>query len=156
MYSDEFIERVRSNSNLIRLFEAKGIQLKKQSADYVCKCPFHADKKPSLHVNPAKGLWNCFGCGEGGDAIQFVRRAYGYSFREAIEFLANEENIPIEQEEQLTEAQRQEQQKREVLLNAMDVIADFYVSTLWDDKSEDAKKALEEASSLGGGLRSLG
>ena len=146
MYSDEFIERVRSNSNLIRLFEAKGIQLKKQSADYVCKCPFHADKKPSLHVNPAKGLWNCFGCGEGGDAIQFVRRAYGYSFREAIEFLANEENIPIEQEEQLTEAQRQEQQKREVLLNAMDVIADFYVSTLWDDKSEDAKKALEEAS----------
>lgn len=146
MYSDEFIERVRSNSNLIRLFEAKGIQLKKQSADYVCKCPFHADKKPSLHVNLAKGLWNCFGCGEGGDAIQFVRRAYGYSFREAIEFLANEENIPIEQEEQLTEAQRQEQQKREVLLNAMDVIADFYVSTLWDDKSEDAKKALEEAS----------
>ena len=135
MFSDEFIERVRSNSNLQRLFEAKGIQLKKQGVDLVCRCPFHSDKNPSLHVSPGKGLWNCFGCGEGGDAIQFVRRAYGYSFREAIEFLANEANIPIEQEEQLTEAQRQEQQKREVLLNAMDVVADFYVSTLWDDKS---------------------
>ena len=146
MFSDEFIERVRSNSNLQRLFEAKGIQLKKQGVDLVCRCPFHSDKNPSLHVSPGKGLWNCFGCGEGGDAIQFVRRSYGYSFREAIEFLANEANIPIEQEEQLTEAQRQEQQKREVLLNAMDVVADFYVSTLWDDKSEDSKKALEIAS----------
>ena len=145
MYSDEFIERVRSNTNIQRVFEAKGITLKKSGADLVCKCPFHADKKPSLHVNLSKGLWNCFGCGEGGDAIQFVRRAYGYSFREAVEYLANMANIPVEQEKQLSQAELEEQHKREVLLNAMDVVADFYVSTLWDD-SEEAKKALEEAS----------
>ena len=146
MYSDEFIERVRSNTNIQRVFEAKGITLRKSGADLVCKCPFHADKKPSLHVNLSKGLWNCFGCGEGGDAIQFVRMAYGYSFREAVEYLANAANIPIEQERQLSHAEIEEQQKREVLLNAMDVVADFYVSTLWDDKSEEAKKALEAAS----------
>ena len=145
MYSDEFIERVRSNTNIQRVFEAKGITLKKSGADLVCKCPFHADKKPSLHVNLSKGLWNCFGCGEGGDAIQFVRRAYGYSFREAVEYLANMAYIPVEQEKQLSQAELEEQHKREVLLNAMDVVADFYVSTLWDD-SEEAKKALEEAS----------
>ena len=145
MYSDEFIERVRSKTNIQRVFEAKGITLKKSGADLVCKCPFHADKKPSLHVNLSKGLWNCFGCGEGGDAIQFVRRAYGYSFREAVEYLANMANIPVEQEKQLSQAELEEQHKREVLLNAMDVVADFYVSTLWDD-SEEAKKALEEAS----------
>ena len=102
MYSDEFIERVRSNTNIQRVFEAKGITLRKSGADLVCKCPFHADKKPSLHVNLSKGLWNCFGCGEGGDAIQFVRMAYGYSFREAVEYLANAANIPIEQERQLS------------------------------------------------------
>lgn len=146
MYSEEFIERVRSNTNIQRVFEAKGITLHKSGADLVCKCPFHADKSPSLHVNVSKGLWNCFGCGEGGDAIQFVRRAYGYSFREAVEHLANAANIPIEQERQLTQAEIEEQHKREVLLNAMDVVADFYVTTLWDDKSEEAKKALEVAS----------
>ena len=146
MYSEEFIERVRSNTNIQRVFEAKGITLHKSGADLVCKCPFHADKSPSLHVNVSKGLWNCFGCGEGGDAIQFVRRAYGYSFREAVEHLANAANIPIEQERQLSQAEIEEQHKREVLLNAMDVVADFYVTTLWDDKSEEAKKALEVAS----------
>ena len=142
MYSDEFIEKVRSNSDLKRVFEAKGITLKKSGADLVCKCPFHSDKNPSLHVNLAKGLWNCFGCGEGGDAIQFVRRAWGYSFREAIEYLANMENIPIEEDEQLTDEQREEMRKREVLLNAMDVVADYYVSTLWNSQNSEAKKAL--------------
>ena len=146
MYSDEFIEKVRSNSDLKRVFEAKGITLRKSGADLVCKCPFHSDKNPSLHVNLAKGLWNCFGCGEGGDAIQFVRRAWGYSFREAIEYLANMENIPIEEDEQLTDEQREEMRKREVLLNAMDVVADYYVSTLWNSQNSEAKKALEEAS----------
>ena len=145
MYSDEFIEKVRSNSDLKRVFEAKGITLKKSGADLVCKCPFHSDKNPSLHVNLERGLWNCFGCGEGGDAIQFVRRAYGYSFREAIEYLANTANIPIEREEPLTEAQIQEQQKREVLLNAMDVAVEYYVSTLWSEKNDEAKKAMEQA-----------
>ena len=145
MYSDEFIEKIRSNSDLKRVFEAKGLTLRKSGSAWVCQCPFHADKNPSLHVNPERGLWNCFGCGEGGDAIHFVRRAYGYSFREAVEHLANMANIPIEQDEQLTEAQIQEQQKREVLLNAMDVAVEYYVSTLWSDKSDEAKNAKEQA-----------
>ena len=146
MYSDEFIEKVRSNSDLKRIFEAKGITLKKSGAGLVCKCPFHNDKSPSLHVNVAKGLWNCFGCGEGGDAIQLVRRLYAYSFREAVEYLANASNIPIEDEEPESEAQRQEHQKREMLLNAMDVITDYYASNLWDSSREECKQALKEAS----------
>ena len=58
MYSDEFIERVRSNTNIQRVFEAKGITLKKSGADLVCKCPFHADKKPSLHRQRQNDLYS--------------------------------------------------------------------------------------------------
>jgi len=47
--------------------------LTKVGATYRGLCPFHAEKTPSFHVNPAKGFFHCFGCGVGGDALTFLR-----------------------------------------------------------------------------------
>ena len=50
-------------------------------------CPFHEDKTPSLSVDREKGLYNCFGCGESGDAFTLVEKMKGFGFREALEYL---------------------------------------------------------------------
>jgi len=58
-------------------------------------CPFHDEKTPSFNVNAANGYFHCFGCGEGGDAIGFVQKIEGLSFREAIERLARQLGITL-------------------------------------------------------------
>jgi DNA primase len=62
-------------------------------------CPFHGEKTPSFHVDPAKGFYKCFGCGKAGDIITFVRETEQLSFTEAVEALGQRFNIPIEYEE---------------------------------------------------------
>jgi hypothetical protein len=63
----------------------KYIQLKKTGKNWSACCPFHNEKSPSFTVNEAKGMYYCFGCGAGGDAVGFVVAHTGCSFREAVE-----------------------------------------------------------------------
>lgn len=64
------------------------VPLKKRGANYIGLCPFHNEKTPSFNVNPAKGIFKCFGCGEGGDAVGFVMKHEHYSYPEALRWLA--------------------------------------------------------------------
>lgn len=81
------LERLKSEVAVERLIESAGIVLKKSGKDKIGHCPFHADGEPSLVVTPAKNLWHCFGCGVGGDAIAWVMKLRGVSFRHAVELL---------------------------------------------------------------------
>ena len=63
-------------------------QLKRSGSTHKGLCPLHREKSPSFHVRPELGTFKCFGCGEGGDAITFLRELQGYSFLEAVEELA--------------------------------------------------------------------
>ena len=56
---------------------------RREGQAYKMRCPFHADDTPSLSADPQKGLWRCFGCGEGGDAITFLQRTRGLEFGDA-------------------------------------------------------------------------
>jgi DNA primase len=58
-------------------------------------CPFHDEKSPSFHVKPSTGLYYCFGCGAGGDLIQFLRDLDGLNFVEAIERLARRVGVTL-------------------------------------------------------------
>jgi len=71
-------------------------------------CPFHTEKTPSFHVNPALKLYHCKGCGAGGDAIKFVRETHRLGFVEAVEWLAERAGIALVREE-LSPAQRERQ-----------------------------------------------
>jgi DNA primase len=59
------------------------VDLRKAGKEYLGRCPFHADKTPSLHVNADKGLFHCFGCGESGDVFNFIMKLDGLTFPEA-------------------------------------------------------------------------
>ena len=62
-------------------------------------CPFHDERTPSFHVTPSKGLYHCFGCQAGGDAIAFLMELQGLSFAEAVERLAARAGIQLRYEE---------------------------------------------------------
>ena len=83
------IERLKRETDLAALVRSRGIELKAHgSKDLAGKCPFHEDHEPSFIVSPAKGLFHCLGCGVAGNAIQFVQKFDGVSFRHAFELLA--------------------------------------------------------------------
>ena len=88
-------------------------------------CPFHDERSPSFQVSPAKGLWYCFGCGEGGDTIDFVRRVDGVSFAEAVEKLAVRCGVELHYEEGDSSVRR-EQGRRTRLVAATAAAADFF------------------------------
>ena len=75
------------------------VTLRKAGASFKGLCPFHQEKSPSFHVTPDRGLYKCFGCGKGGDAISFVMETEHLAFSEAAETLARRFNVPLEYEE---------------------------------------------------------
>ncbi len=91
------------------------VKLRPRGNEYVGLCPFHQEKTPSFYVNEKKGLYSCFGCGAGGDAIDYARHAYGLTFPEAIGRLAGDDDLgrikitPRDQPEDNSERIRQAQ-----------------------------------------------
>ena len=85
---EEEIERIKKQTDLVALVRSRGVELHKHgSKDFAGKCPFHQDDAPSFIVSPDKGLYHCMGCGAAGNAIQFVGKFDGVSFRHAFELL---------------------------------------------------------------------
>jgi DNA primase len=108
--------------------------LRKRGATYTGLCPFHQEKTPSFTVSAEKGLYYCFGCGEGGDIVRFLERAENLSFAEAIEQLGERFGIPVEFEEGAgPDAGRKDREAR--LLLALDKAATFYQRFLWETES---------------------
>lgn len=76
---------------------ARYIPLSKKGANHEGVCPFHADTKPSLKVNDVKGLYKCFACGAGGDAITFVKEFKHLEYVDTLRELANVLGLPFEE-----------------------------------------------------------
>jgi DNA primase catalytic core len=89
------IERVKRATDLRALVQSRGIELKKHgSKDWIGRCPFHPDNEtPNFIVTPDKGLFHCMACGQAGNAIQFIERHDGVSFRHAFELLNQGGNV---------------------------------------------------------------
>jgi DNA primase len=92
-------------------------------------CPFHDEKTPSFNVTPARGLWYCFSCTDGGDVIKFVQKIDSLSFAEAIERLAARAGIDLRYE-QGGHVPGQEQSQRRRLIEAHRAAAEFYSERL--------------------------
>jgi|TARA_B110000967_G_scaffold116227_1_gene118996 DNA primase len=79
------------------------VHLKKRGVNMLGNCPFHDEKTPSFTVSPAKGIYKCFGCGKGGNSVNFVMDHEHFSYPEALKFLASKYNIFIEEQERTPE-----------------------------------------------------
>ena len=79
------IEQVKRTNPIADVIASHGVALRPQGGRLSGRCPFHKDASPSLTVYPETASFYCFGCGTGGDVIDFVRRTGGLGFREAIQ-----------------------------------------------------------------------
>ncbi|ELP5282520.1 DNA primase, partial [Campylobacter jejuni] len=94
MITKESIENLSQRLNIVDIIE-NYIEVKKQGSSFVCICPFHADKNPSMHINPIKGFYHCFACKAGGDAFKFVMDYEKLSFTDAVEKVASLSNFTL-------------------------------------------------------------
>lgn len=92
-------------------------------------CPFHEERSPSFHVTPSRGMWYCFGCGEGGDLLNFVQRIDHLTFAEAVEKLADKAGVQLQYVEG-SAAPNKQQGLRKRLVEAHKKAAEFYQSQL--------------------------
>ncbi|ENV8235383.1 DNA primase [Campylobacter jejuni] len=94
MITKESIENLSQRLNIVDIIE-NYIEVKKQGSSFVCICPFHADKNPSMHINPTKGFYHCFACKAGGDVFKFVMDYEKLSFADAVEKVASLSNFTL-------------------------------------------------------------
>jgi DNA primase len=106
-------------------------------------CPFHDEKTPSFNVTPARGLWYCFSCADGGDVIKFVERIDSLSFPEAVEHLAARAGIELRYE-QGGHVPGQEHSQRRRLLEAHKAAAGFFAERLTGPAAAPARAFLAE------------
>jgi DNA primase catalytic core len=87
-FTDELIDKLKQEVDLVRLIESQGYKLKSHGAkDKAICCPFHKDDTASCVITPSQNLFHCFGCGEAGSVIDWVMKTQGLSFRHAVEIL---------------------------------------------------------------------
>lgn len=116
MIAKESIEQLKANLDIVDIL-GNYIQLKKAGMNYSACCPFHNEKTASFMVSPTKGIYHCYGCGAGGDAIKFVMEYEKLSFVESVEKIANLSNF------ELTYTQEREKKQDSKFLEK---IASFY------------------------------
>ncbi len=76
-----------------------GVQVKRAGSGYMACCPFHHEKTPSFSIQPEKGFYHCFGCGESGDVFKFVQKQEGLGFMEAVKKLAQQCGVEIKEKD---------------------------------------------------------
>ncbi|MCG8331585.1 MAG: DNA primase [Chitinophagales bacterium] len=107
------------------------VNLRRRGVNMIGLCPFHNEKTPSFTVSPAKGIYKCFGCGQGGDAVTFVMEHENMTFPEAIRHLAKKYRIELEETE-LSQEAREEQQYLDSLYIINSFAHDFYQDQLFN------------------------
>lgn len=130
MIPKETIEKIFDTA-IIEEVVGDFVHLKKRGVNYLGNCPFHDEKTPSFTVSPAKGIYKCFGCGKGGNSVNFIMDHEQLTYPEALKYLANKYNIEVEEEE-LTPEQKQKQTSRESLYIVMSAARDYFSQQLFE------------------------
>ena len=139
LYTKDSIDRLKDAVDMVELVGAR-TDLKRVGSRYTGLCPFHDERSPSFSVDAEHGLYHCFGCGEGGDAIRFVENTEGLDFSESVEYLADRYRVELKRERE--DPKEEERRKRlERLQSLVERATAFYERFLWD--STEAAKARE-------------
>ena len=93
-YSEALIDEIKANNDILDII-SQYVILKRSGRNFLGLCPFHKEKTPSFSVSPDKQIFHCFGCGVGGDAINFICKIENVNYREAIQMLAEKAGITL-------------------------------------------------------------
>lgn len=121
--------------NVVNIEDVVGdfVALKRSGPRYKGCCPFHDEKTPSFVVSPSIGIYKCFGCQKGGNAIQFMMDIENLNFVEAAKSLAKRFGVELEETHvENQDAHQEAQRQRESIQAAVDFAQGFFVSQLFD------------------------
>ena len=128
----DFINDLSDRVDIVGLIN-KRVPLKKAGKDYKACCPFHEEKTPSFTVVPNKQIFHCFGCGESGGAIDFIKKFDHLDFVEAVETVASESGISVVYDQNVKPVDTRFKRYNELMIE----VNDYYQTQL---KSSAAKK----------------
>ena len=108
------------------------IHLRKRGVNFLGLCPFHNEKTPSFTVSPAKGIFKCFGCGKGGNSVNFIMEHENLTYPEALKWLAKKYNIEVVEKEE-TEEEKAQKDERESMMIVSSYAQKYYTKFLWEE-----------------------
>lgn len=126
------IEEIKSRSDIVKVI-SDYIKVQQSGINYKGLCPFHGEKTPSFYINTSKQIYKCFGCGEGGDVINFVMKIENLEFMDAVKLLAKDCGIEIN-----TNMDEQSKIRMEKVKKIQDInteAARYYFSNLIKEKN---------------------
>ncbi len=133
---EEVISQIKDRLDIVDVISQK-VVLKKSGANYWGLCPFHNDKKPSFCVSPTKGIYKCFSCGAGGDALTFLVKTENKDFKEIISELAEQFGIELPK---TYHSNPEAKSLKDDMKQACKAAVEFYQEKLKTD--DDASKAM--------------
>jgi DNA primase len=131
-YTKESIERVKDAVDMVQLVGARS-DLRRVGTRWVGLCPFHDERTPSFSVNAEHKLYHCFGCGESGDAIGFVRATEALDFPGAVELLADRYGVELKREAEDPQAEARRARLAR-LGQLVERTAAYYARYLWESR----------------------
>lgn len=137
--TEECVARIKDSADIVDIV-GSCIQLRRAGNAWKACCPFHNEKTPSFHVNPARQSFHCFGCGVGGDAIKFLMMFENLDYPTALRRVADKNGIAIIEEDENPEQQRRRRLRGRVV-EANTLAADYFHRQLCRNRDADHVRA---------------
>ena len=128
MIDRDTIDKIYAAADIVEVINDY-VTLKKKGVNYQACCPFHNEKTPSFVVSPSKGLYKCFGCSKGGNAVSFVMEHENITYPEALKIVAKKYGIEVKEKEE-SEEDKIRQNNRESMFMLNSWAADYFANTL--------------------------
>jgi DNA primase len=143
LFPPNFVDDLKSHVDIVQIVGER-VQLRKSGGtSWKGLCPFHGEKTPSFHVHGDRQYFHCFGCGAGGDVIEFIKRSDGLTFPDAVRQMAARAGIPVPEPED-TKADAESAREREALLKIHEVAAAWFKAQLAAPHGRAAMRMLRD------------
>jgi DNA primase len=140
-YNDEILDEIRSRNDIVSTI-SQYMTLKRKGRNYFGLCPFHNEKSPSFSVSPDKQIFHCFGCGVGGDVINFVKKIENIGFLDSVRLLAEKSGIQLPNDISKAEEKNIKLKNRVYKIN--ELAAKFYHENLYKSTSKIAQDYIKK------------
>ena len=142
---EELISQIKDRLDVVDVVSEQ-VVLKKSGNHYWGLCPFHKEKTPSFSVNPQLGIYKCFGCGEGGDALSFIMKTKNVEFMDLIKDLAEEFGLELPKTFKKSENSKD---LKDQMISANARAVEFYSNRLLKEDTKSAQEVLKYLSKRG-------